>query len=186
VYWAYNIDGKEGSQVRWEDKANMMGMVESKYLWGVLHVQKNISIFLVPQRYSAWQYLSKMQFLSCLKVCSLGKLYAQQVSQRRFSEWFLELGRTLPICPVITQGGNIGKHSISLFLYSSIPYSMAGWRSVNLVLPFLNCGNGDFLFLMRDISLSVAFGSQDCLQSRTDLLAAQHSCSERTLLITSC
>jgi hypothetical protein len=42
---SYNIDGKDRSQVRWEDKANMKGMVESKYLWGVLDVQKNISIF---------------------------------------------------------------------------------------------------------------------------------------------
>jgi hypothetical protein len=42
---SYNIDGKDGSQVRWEDKANMKRMVESKYVLGVLDVQKNISIF---------------------------------------------------------------------------------------------------------------------------------------------
>jgi hypothetical protein len=42
---SYNIDGKDGSQVRWEDKANMKRMVESKYVLGVLDVQKNTSIF---------------------------------------------------------------------------------------------------------------------------------------------
>jgi hypothetical protein len=37
-------------------------------------------------------------------------------------------------------------------LFSVLEFSVAGWRSVNLTLPFLNHENGDFWILMRDIS----------------------------------
>ncbi len=37
------------------------------------------------------------------------------------------------------------------FVFPSLEFSVAGWRSVNLTLPFLDRGNGDFSILMRDI-----------------------------------
>jgi hypothetical protein len=39
------------------------------------------------------------------------------------------------------------------FAFPAFEFSVAGWRSVNLALPFLNHENGDFLILMRDIYL---------------------------------
>jgi hypothetical protein len=39
------------------------------------------------------------------------------------------------------------------FVFPSLEFSVAGWRSVNLTLPFLNRENGDFSILMRDITL---------------------------------
>ncbi len=38
------------------------------------------------------------------------------------------------------------------FFFPSLEYSVAGWRNVNLALPFLNCENGDLSILIRDIS----------------------------------
>jgi hypothetical protein len=37
------------------------------------------------------------------------------------------------------------------FVFRSLEFSVAGWRSVNLAVHFLNYENGDFLILMRDI-----------------------------------
>jgi hypothetical protein len=37
------------------------------------------------------------------------------------------------------------------FVFPSLEFSVAGWRRVNLTLPFLNYENGDFSILMRDI-----------------------------------
>ncbi len=37
------------------------------------------------------------------------------------------------------------------FVFPSLEFSVAGWRSVNLALPFLYHENGDFTILMRDI-----------------------------------
>ncbi len=37
------------------------------------------------------------------------------------------------------------------FVFPSFEFSVVGWRSVNLALPFLNRENGDFSILMRDI-----------------------------------
>jgi hypothetical protein len=45
---SYNIDGKEGSQVRWEDKANMKGDGRVKLFMGSLGCSKEHQHFLVP------------------------------------------------------------------------------------------------------------------------------------------
>jgi hypothetical protein len=37
------------------------------------------------------------------------------------------------------------------FVFPSLEFSVAGWRSANLTLPFLNYENGDFSIHMRDI-----------------------------------
>jgi hypothetical protein len=44
------------------------------------------------------------------------------------------------------------------FVFHSLEFSVAGWRSVNLALLFLNCENGDFSILMRDIPLTEKHG----------------------------
>jgi hypothetical protein len=38
------------------------------------------------------------------------------------------------------------------FVFPFLEFSVAGWRNVNLALPFLNHENGDFWILMREIS----------------------------------
>jgi len=38
------------------------------------------------------------------------------------------------------------------FVFPFLEFSVAGWRSVNLALPFPNHENGDFWILMREIS----------------------------------
>jgi hypothetical protein len=49
------------------------------------------------------------------------------------------------------------------FVFPSLEFSVAGWRSVNLTLPFLNHENGDFSILMRDISyLKIVSSSRFC------------------------
>jgi hypothetical protein len=44
------------------------------------------------------------------------------------------------------------------FVFHSLEFSVAGWSSVNLALLFLNCENGDFSILMRDIPLTEKHG----------------------------
>jgi hypothetical protein len=46
---------------------------------------------------------------------------------------------------------------VAFFVFPSLEFSMAAWRSVDLASPFLNHENGDFSILMRDITLIVAF-----------------------------
>ncbi len=45
-----------------------------------------------------------------------------------------------------------------VFVFPSLEFSVAGWRSFNLALPFLNCENGDFLFLWEIYVFFVIWG----------------------------
>ncbi len=63
------------------------------------------------------------------------------------------------------------------FVFPSLEFSLAGYRSVNLTLPFLNCENGDFLVRMRDIfgcalnprSLLWVFLWTNCMSTEQDV-----------------
>jgi len=56
------------------------------------------------------------------------------------------------------------------FVFPSLEFSVAGWRSVNLTLPFLNHENGDFSILMRDISYLKILSSSRFCNSEVSLL----------------